>query len=113
MTLVVVSLIIIASRTYDAYHRDIPKDFVVRGIYDGVWKSQANNYIYKTVGHRSEDVFVSSLCKSNETTPTISSTGNEFMASDYYIKLTNSGLTILVVTSSNKCFPVGIYNRVK
>lgn len=113
MTLIVVALIIFASRTYDAYHQDIPKDFVVRGIYDGVWKSQTNNYVYKTVGHRSEDVFVSSICRNNEHTPTISSTGNEFIASDYYIKLTNSGLTMLVVTSSNKCFPVGIYNRVK
>jgi hypothetical protein len=113
ISLIVVALIVLASRAYDAQHRTIPKEFVVNWIYDGVWKSRDNNYIYKTVGHRGEDIFVSSLCKNNEDTPTISSTGNEFTATDYYIVMTNSGLTMSVVTSNNKCFPVGVYNRIK
>lgn len=113
ISLIVVALIVLASQTYDTRHQTIPKEFVVNGIYNGVWESQSNNYIYKTVGHRGENILVSSLCRNNESTPTISSTGNEFTASDYYIVMTNSGLTMSVVTSSNKCFPVDVYNRIK
>lgn len=113
ISLTVVALLVLASQTYDAYHRTIPKEFEVNWIYDGVWESRNNDYIYKTVGHRGEDLIVSSLCKNNETTPTISSTGNEFTALDYYIEMTNSGLTMSVITSNNKCFPVGVYNRIK
>jgi hypothetical protein len=108
-----VAVVITASQAYDAYHQSIPKEFVVRGIYDGVWKSKTNNYIYKTVGHRGEDVFVSSVCVKNENVPAISTTGNEFFGSDYQLKVTNSGLSIVVDASSNDCFPVGIYSRVK
>jgi hypothetical protein len=113
ISLIVVALIVLASQTYDTQHRIVPKEFVVNGIYDGVWESQGNNYIYKTVGHRGEDILVSSLCRTSENTPTISSTGNEFTSTDYYIVMTNSGLTMSVVTSNNKCFPVGVYNRIK
>ena len=109
----IVAVIIVSSRVYDAYHQSIPKEFVVRGIYDGVWKSQTNNYIYKTVGHRGEDIFVSSVCIKNESVPTISDTGNEFFGIDYQLKITNSGLSIIVDTSSNGCFPIGVYSRVK
>lgn len=113
ISLTVVALIVLASQTYDTQHQTIPKEFEVNWIYDGVWKSRSNDYIYKTVGHRGENILVSSLCKNKENTPTISSTGNEFTASDYYITMTNGGLTMSVVTSSNKCFPIGVYNRIK
>jgi hypothetical protein len=106
-------LTIVIGQAYSADYQPIPKEFVVRGIYDGVWKSKTNNYIYKTVGHRGEDVFVSSVCIKNENVPTISSTGNEFFGTDYQLNVTNSGLSIVVDTSSNNCFPVDIYNRVK
>jgi hypothetical protein len=113
LSLIIVAVVITSSRAYDAYYQSIPKEFVVSGIYDGIWKSKTNNYIYKTVGHRGEDLFVSSVCIKDESVPTVSATGNEFFGTDYQLKVTNSGLSIVIDASRNKCFPVGIYSRIK
>lgn len=89
----------------------IPPEFEVNWVYDGIWANK-DTYIYKTVGHRGEDEFVSNLCRDISFYPIISKSGNEYSAVTYDFKFTNAGLT-LSINSKEACLPTGTYHRIK
>ena len=88
-----------------------PPEFKVESVYNGVWVNKGT-YIYKTIGHRGEDEFISSLCRDISFYPVISKSGNEYSAINYKFELTNGGIT-LTISSKHTCLPSGKYQRLK
>jgi hypothetical protein len=90
---------------------NIPKEFVVASVHDGIWENQ-NTYIYKTTGPRGGIVFLSNACKGKEYTPQISDNGNSFVGDNYVLLFTDVGLSLKII-SNNKCFIPGMYQRIR
>lgn len=107
LILLILSLVINTS----AHAGNIPKEFVVASVHDGIWEYQ-NTYIYKTTGPRGGIVFLSNACKGKEYTPQISDNGNSFVGDNYVLLFTDVGLSLKII-SNNKCFIPGMYQRIR
>jgi hypothetical protein len=108
---ILVALFVWGSSQY--FKTNIPSEFKVEWIYDSLW-TDGKIYIYKTVGNRGQDEFVSSICRNKHYVPRISDSGNDYIADDnsYNFKLTNGGL-VLTIASRDTCLPSGSYQKIK